>query len=99
MNRVSFDTCENFIADLRSGPMGEAEDNRRQLALAKRAVQQVIREQLTPRQREVLLLYFFERQTIPRIAADLGVNKSTVSRTLARALRTLRSRLQYFRLR
>ena len=99
MNRVSFDVCENFISDMRGGPMEEEEDNHRQLMLAKRAMQQVIREQLTPRQREVLLLYFFERRTIPRIAEELGVNKSTVSRTLARALRTLRSRLQYFRLR
>ena len=51
MNRVSFDTCENFIADLRSGPMGEAEDNRRQLALAKRAV----KEGLTVRQLEEMV--------------------------------------------
>ena len=58
-------------------------------------VQRVIREELTPLQRQTLLAYYFEERTIPQIAADRGVNKSTVSRTLHRAEDKLRRFLKY----
>ena len=55
----------------------------------------VIREELTALQRETLLLYYFEKMTIPQIALQRGVNKSTVSRTLRRAEDKLRRFLKY----
>ena len=58
-------------------------------------VQRVIREELTDLQRETLLAYYFQEQTIPQIAAQRGVNKSTVSRTLRRAEEKLRRYLRY----
>lgn len=58
-------------------------------------VQRVIREGLTPLQRETLLDYYFHRMSIPEIAAKRGVNKSTVSRTLHRAEGRLRRYLKY----
>ena len=58
-------------------------------------VQRVIREELTPLQRETLLAYYFQEQTIPQIAQERGVNKSTVSRTLKRAENKLRRYLKY----
>ncbi len=58
-------------------------------------VQRVIREELTPLQRETLIAYYFEERTIPQIAADRGVHKSTVSRTLHRAEDKLRRFLKY----
>ena len=58
-------------------------------------VQRVIREELTPLQRETLISYYFEERTIPQIAADRGVHKSTVSRTLHRAEDKLRRFLKY----
>ena len=58
-------------------------------------VQRVIREELTDLQRQTLIAYYFQEQTIPQIAADRGVNKSTVSRTLRRAEEKLRKYLKY----
>ena len=58
-------------------------------------VQRVIREELTPLQQEVLLAYYIQNQTIPQIAEDRGVHKSTVSRTLHRAEGKLRRYLRY----
>ena len=58
-------------------------------------VQRVIREELTPIQREVLLAYYIQNQTIPQIALERGVHKSTVSRTLHRAEGKLRRFLRY----
>ena len=58
-------------------------------------VQRVIREELTPLQRETLMAYYFQEMTIPEIARHRGVNRSTVSRTLHRAEEKLRRYLKY----
>ena len=58
-------------------------------------VQRVIREELTENQRQILLAYYIQDQTIPQIAESRGVNKSTVSRTLKRAEDKLHRYLKY----
>ena len=58
-------------------------------------VKRVIREELTENQRQILLAYYIQNRTIPQIAEDRGVNKSTVSRTLHRAEGKLRRYLRY----
>ena len=58
-------------------------------------VQRVIREELTPLQREALIAYYFQEQTITQIAKERGVNKSTICRTLHRAEEKLRRYLKY----
>ena len=58
-------------------------------------IQRVIQEQLTPLQRETILAYYFQQQTIPQIAEARGVNKSTAYRTLRRAEEILREYLRY----
>ena len=52
-------------------------------------------QELTPRQRQTLELYFDQGMTIPQIARELGVNRSTVSRTLRRAKNRLYRCLRY----
>ena len=58
-------------------------------------VQRVIREELTPLQRQALIAHYFQEQTISQIAEERGVNKSTVCRTLHRAEEKLRRYLKY----
>ena len=58
-------------------------------------IQRVIREELTELQRLTLTAYYFQAQTIPQIAAERGVNKRTVCRTLRRAEEKLRRYLRY----
>ena len=58
-------------------------------------VHRVIEEELTPLQREALIAYYIQGQTIPEIARDRGVQKSTISRTLHRAEEKLRRFLKY----
>ena len=58
-------------------------------------VQRVIQEELTPLQRQTLMDYYFPKLTIPQIAANRGVYKSTVARTLHRAEDKLRRFLKY----
>lgn len=58
-------------------------------------VQRVIEEELSPCQREIMIAYYFQQMSIPAIAQQRGVNKSTVSRTLHRAEKRLRLCLRY----
>lgn len=58
-------------------------------------VQRVIQEELTPLQRQTLLAYYFQEQSVSEIAQERGVNKSTVCRTLRRAEARLRRYLKY----
>ena len=58
-------------------------------------IKRVIEDELTPCQRQVLIAYYFQQRTIPAIAQDRQVNKSTVCRTLHRAEQRLRRCLKY----
>ena len=60
-----------------------------------RRLRRVIEAELTPRQKQTLTAYYFQQQTIPEIAREQGVNKSTVCRTLHRAERRLQILLKY----
>lgn len=58
-------------------------------------VRRVIAEELTELQRQTLVAYYFQEQTLAQIARQRGVNKSTVCRTLHRAEEKLRKYLKY----
>lgn len=58
-------------------------------------VRRVIKEELTPCQRDILKAYYFREQNMTQIAAERGVNKSTVCRTLHRAESRIRKCLKY----
>ena len=58
-------------------------------------VRKVIEEELSDCQREVMVAYYFQEMSIPAIARERGVNKSTVCRTLHRAETRLRMFLKY----
>ena len=58
-------------------------------------VNRVIEEEMTPLQREVLLAYYIQDRKVTDIAADRGVHKTTIYRTLHRAERKLRRYLRY----
>lgn len=72
-----------------------AEDNESDLRRLKRNLRIAREEELTPRQRQMLHMRFEEGKNITEIARELGVNKSTVSRTLHRAQRRLQRCLRY----
>jgi RNA polymerase sigma factor (sigma-70 family) len=58
--------------------------NRRQMALMKSELRRCLKEKLTPRQRQVIIMYYYENMTMETIAHELGVNVSTVCRTIHR---------------
>lgn len=58
-------------------------------------IRRVIENELTPKQREVMLAYYFQDKTVPQIAEERGVHRSSVSRCLKRAERKVRLCLRY----
>ena len=83
------------IAGLHLWLQEESDDNGRRRQRLLHNLTKAVAEELTPRQREMLHLYYYEQLNMVQIAARLGVNKSTVSRTLCRARRRLHHILQY----
>lgn len=55
-------------------------------------LQNMIRHGLTPLQRETLIAFYFQEQSISAIARERNVHRSTVARTLQRA----EKRLKYY---
>ena len=72
-----------------------AEDNQEQRERLLKNLRRAMREELTERQAQMIHMYFFDNKTIPQIAAELGLNRSTVSRTLKRGKARLSHTLQY----
>ena len=91
-----FDTrASEWIGDLTVWTRQNAGDNSERLERLRRNLRQARERELTPRQRQVLDLYYDRGMTIPRIAEELGLNRSTVSRTLRRARDRLFRYLRY----
>ena len=67
----------------------------RYLQRLRQGLRRARQQELTPRQQQLLDLYYDQGLTMPQIARQLGVNVSTVSRTIQRAKRRLYRCLRY----
>ena len=72
-----------------------ADDNRDQMNRLKRNLTHALRQDITQRQREYMMLYYGRGMSMEAIAKEMGVNKSTVSRTLKRGRQRLYRCLRY----
>lgn len=93
-NRISYEGTYG-IADLAVYAGLMEENNEEQLGRLKRNLVRALRHDITPRQRQYMIMYYGKCMNIPQIAGELGVNKSTVSRTLERGRRRLYRCLRY----
>ncbi len=73
----------------------ESETNAQQLKLVKKALAEVIKNDLTGRQKQMIVLYYYEGMRMREIAEQLQLDPSTVSRTLTRARRNILQYLKY----
>ena len=62
----------------------------------KRILLKVINNELTPRQKEIIMLYYFKDRNTTEIAAELGISPQAVSAARARARLRLMRILQYY---
>ena len=94
-NTPSKKRVSGFTADLQVWMRENADDNSEQLARLKRNLRRAREQELTPRQREMVFLYYDRGLKMSQIAQKLGVNRSTVSRTVKRAKQRLYRCLRY----
>ena len=72
-----------------------APDNGSEMSRLRRDLGRALREEVTERQRRMLLLYYAEGLNMTEIGQRLGVNKSTVSRTIRRGEKRLQRCVRY----
>ena len=94
MRTVSYDNTFGLV-DLAVYTQLMADDNRDQMNRLKRNLTHALRQDVTQRQREYMMLYYGQGMSMEAIARELGVNKSTVSRTLKRGRQRLYRCLRY----
>lgn len=94
MRRVSMDALDfdKKIAELSF----DAENNSELIEKVKRTMAKVIRNELTPRQRETVTMYYYEGKGVSEIATVLDLDVSTVSRTLKRARERIYTFMKYY---
>ena len=84
-----------FAADMAVYTRQMAGDNSREISRLKRNLIRALQEDVTPRQRQTLLMYYAQGLNMREIGEALGVDKSTVSRTIKRGELRLRRCLRY----
>ena len=94
MQTVSYDNTFGMV-DLAVYTELMAQDNKDQINRLKRNLTHALRQDITQRQREYMMLYYGKSMSMEAIAQQCGVNKSTVSRTLKRGRQRLYRCLRY----
>ena len=94
MRNTSYDKISS-LADLAEYSRLMSADNSAQLGRLKRNLAHALRQDVTPKQREYLMLYYGEGLNLREISERVGVNKSTVSRTMKRGRERLYRCLRY----
>ena len=95
-NNVPFDTrSSEWMGDMTVWLRENSEDNSAQIERLIRNLRLAREQDLTDRQRQMLKLHYDQQMSVTEISRQLGVNPSTVSRTLRRARERLRHALKY----
>ena len=96
MANRSFDTrSSEWLGDMTVWLRDNANTNSELLARLRQNLRRARQQELTPRQQQVLTLYYDQGMNMTQIAQTLGVNCSTVSRTIRRAKQRLYRCLRY----
>jgi len=81
--------------DMAAWMRANAEDNESDVRRLKRNLRLAREKELTPRQRQLMQMRYEENMSVSQIADALGLDKSTVSRTITRAKHRLYKCLRY----
>ena len=86
---------KHYAADMQLYARQMAADNSQEVSRLKRNLVRCLKEDLTPKQQRALILYYDKGLTMREIGEQLGVNRSTISRTIKRGERRLQRCLRY----
>lgn len=96
LKRVPFEVLEFDKKIIEMSKEGDSESNSEKIKRVKKIMLEVIKTDLTSRQKQLVMLYYYENMTMVEIAEQLGIDHSTVSRTLARARKNIMDKLKYY---
>lgn len=96
MANRTFDTrSSEWLGDMTVWLRDNANTNSELLTRLRQNLRRARQQELTPRQQQILTLYYDQGMNMTQIAQTLGVNCSTVSRTIRRAKQRLYRCLRY----
>ena len=84
-----------YAADMAVYTREMAADNSKEMSRLKRNLIRCLKEDVTEKQRVALTMYYAEGLNMREIGERLGVDKSTISRTIKRGERRLQRCLRY----
>ena len=84
-----------FLGDMADWRLRHSADNSDRMERLRRNLHKVRERELTERQQQMLRMYYDEGKSMAKIARILRINKSTVSRTIARGRKRIYRYLQY----
>jgi RNA polymerase sigma-70 factor (ECF subfamily) len=96
MKRVPMSVLEFDEKIIEMANAENASDNSETIAKVKKIMVKIIKNDLTPRQKELIMLYYYKNMKVTEIAEMLNIDHSTVSRTLSRARKNIMERLKYY---
>ena len=92
--RIPFDVfCQKAVSNESFFTDAPSEENGIDRKLIKKALMYVINEELSPKQRQYVVMYYIENLNMEEIAKRCNVSKSTVSRTVSRARKNIADRI------
>lgn len=83
------------MASLQLWTEADRTDNRETIERLLRNLPMALMEELTDRQRQLLLMRYSRGMSVSDIAREVGLNKSTVSRTISNSISKLYRALRY----
>ena len=95
MPNTRYRTGKLYAADMAMYSRQIQSDNSQEISRLKRNLIRALREDVTAKQRQMMLLYYAEGKNMREIGELLGIDKSTVSRTIKRGERRLQRCLRY----
>ena len=95
MGDIRYRRGTGYAADMAAYARAMSEDNSEELRFVRKNLVRALREDVTQRQRHTLLMYYNEGLNMREIGEILGVDRSTVSRTIKRGEARLRRCLRY----
>lgn len=95
MADIRYRRGKNYAADMAEYARLMSEDNSEQMRMVRHYLARALREDVTPRQRQILLMYYDKEMNMREIGEVLGIDRSTVSRTIKRGEGRLRRCIRY----
>ena len=93
MTNTGYDFADR--AGLQAWLRAQSGDNSQRRQRLLRNLPMAVEQDLTDRQRQILRMRYSQSMTVSSIARELGINKSTVSRTLSNSTMKLYRSLRY----